>query len=689
MPMLLVVLVLGGAACDDANPTAPSRVTPASAPLLSAQSSRVSSSSSSAMSSSMSRASAPTRALMSGSAPSDQATVTGLVNGGAAVRQGFLTMTSTMTVTGTAPGFTATTAVDKLGRFTLSGVPIGDLQIQFIEPPTVDAWIQIPGIGPGETIDLAVTVVGTTATIETLHRTGGGDLIELDGRIAELDLVARTLNVAGTSVFVPNGTLIVDAGLALSLDALSIGDTVLVSGTSDGFAIEANRIERVAQVVQVPVTVEGPLLSLSGSCPSLAFIVDGTAVSTSGATFFDDIPCIDQQNFLSVAVTGHLVDDVLEALVVNVETVILDGFVSMVTAPCPTAAFMADGTQVSTDLATRFVDGSCADIGDGVRVHVMGVVAVGGVRALEVRLHDPVVSVRGNILGLTGACPALSFAISDTPVATSATTTFTGGACADLLEGVPVEAKGRLLADTLRAESITIEIGKTGQTQSSSIEGVLDSVGGQPPNLVLLVDGVSVRTSADTRVMRRGGTQALVDLVAGQRVHVVGDRFPDGVIAARKIQIKADAASGPVVLDGKVSGIRGDCPAVTFVINGVQIVTNVLTTFDGSPCATLQNGQRVTLSGLAQADGTVAAGTLDAEPSKRNDGDSDDDEENEDGEGDEILNGNGNGKGKGKGKKQRALGHISAWALVSQQKATQLAPQGYGPGENVNEQPST
>ncbi|MDP6582346.1 MAG: hypothetical protein QF681_16960, partial [Vicinamibacterales bacterium] len=125
-----------------------------------------------------------------------------------------------MTVIGTAPDFTATTAVDELGRFTLSGVPVGDLQIQFVEFPTVDAWIQIPGVGPGEAIDLAVTVSGTTATIETLHRTGGGGLIELDGRISEIDLVARMLNVAGTTVFVPNGTPIVDAGLVHSLDAL-------------------------------------------------------------------------------------------------------------------------------------------------------------------------------------------------------------------------------------------------------------------------------------------------------------------------------------------------------------------------------------------------------------------------------------------------------------------------------------
>ncbi|MDP6580016.1 MAG: DUF5666 domain-containing protein, partial [Vicinamibacterales bacterium] len=339
-------------------------------------------------------------------------------------------------------------------------------------------------------------------------------------------------------------------------------------------------------------------------------------------------------------VTGHLVNDVLEALVVNVQTVILDGSVSLVTAPCPSAAFMVEETQVSTDLATRFVDGSCADIGDGVRVHVTGVVAVGGMRALEVRLQEPVVSVRGNILDLTGACPAVGFAINSTPVATSTTTVFTGGACADLLEGVSVEATGRLVAGTLGAESITLDIAKTGQTQSSSIEGMLDSVSGLPPKLVLLVDGATVRTNANTRVMRRGDAQALVDLVAGQRVHVVGDRFPDGVIAARKIQIKADAASGRVVLEGKVSGLRGDCPTVTFVINGVQIVTNELTTFNGSPCATLQNGQRVTVSGLAQADGTVAAGTLDAEPSKRHDGDSDDDEEQD-----------GNGSGQGKGKK--------------------------------------
>jgi len=167
---------------------------------------------------------------------------------------------------------------------------------------------------------------------------------------------------------------------------------------------------------------------------------------------------------------------------------------------------------------------------------------------------------------------------------------------------------------------------------------------GKAPDLVLLVDSVSVMTSTSTRVTRRGQTQTLASLVVGQRVHVVGDRSPVGTLDARKIQIKDDAEGGLVGLEGKVSGLRGECPAVTFVINGVKVVTDDLTRFDGSVCAALRNGQRVTVSGLAQADGTVAALTVDAEPTNEhdtdeNDGDSDDEE----------THGNGNGKGKGKG----------------------------------------
>ena len=583
------------------------------------------------------------------------ATVIGVVNAGAAVPPSFVSFTSTMTVTGTAPGFTTTTDVDELGHFTLSGIPVGDLQLQF-SVSGVTASLLIPGVGPGDTIELAVTVDGTTATIETLHRTVSGGVVELDGRISELDVVARTLQVAGVVVFVPDAALIVETGQTLSLDGLSLGDTVEVSGTSDGIVIVADRVNRVAQATQSSVTVAGPVTNLAGRCPTLVFTVGTTAVSTGGATFFDDVPCGDVQNFLSVEVTGLLVAGVVEALSVDVDTVVLEGLVSMVTGTCPSVAFMVDGTLVSADGATRFRDGRCADIDDGVRVQITGVMEVGGIRALDVLVQDPLVSVRGTILGLTGTCPLLSFAINGTPVMTSPTTAFSGGVCADLTEGMPVEGEGQLLAGTLRAETITVDADKTGQTESSSIEGILDWVAGVPPDLVLLVDSVSVVTSASTRVTRRGDTQTLASLVAGQRVHVVGDRSPLGTIDARTIQIKDDAEGGLAGLEGKVSGLHGDCPAVIFVINGVHVATNVLTTFDGSVCAWLRNGQRVAVSGLAQADGTVVATSVDAEPSKENENDQGKDGEKngkgkgkgQDNDGNDE-NGNGEGKGQGKG----------------------------------------
>ena len=217
--------------------------TPSPTPRLSVQTAAQPSSSSF---SSVSRSRASARTLF-GATTSNGATVTGVVNGGAAVPQGVVSFASTMTVTAIASGFTATTDVDALGRFTLSGIPVGDLRLEFSVSDT-KASLLIPDIGPGETIELAVTVVGTTATIETLHRTGGGGLVELDGRISELDVVARTLQVAGVVVFVPNAALIMeDDGQTLSFDALSLGDTVEVSGTSDGIVIVADRVNRVAQ----------------------------------------------------------------------------------------------------------------------------------------------------------------------------------------------------------------------------------------------------------------------------------------------------------------------------------------------------------------------------------------------------------------------------------------------------------
>jgi hypothetical protein len=144
------------------------------------------------------------------------------------------------------------------------------------------------------------------------------------------------------------------------------------------------------------------------------------------------------------------------------------------------------------------------------------------------------------------------------------------------------------------------------QDSSASIEGTLTAMSGARPTLVLTIASTTVRTDASTIVQRRGDTQDLSVLQLGMTIHVIGDRQSNGSINARRLQIKDDEAGRTLEIEGSVGGLRGTCPTVTFGINGFNIATTASTTFT-PVCGELRNGNKVTVRGVVQADGSVRA----------------------------------------------------------------------------------
>ena len=101
--------------------------------------------------------------------------------------------------------------------------------------------------------------------------------------------------------------------------------------------------------------------------------------------------------------------------------------------------------------------------------------------------------------------------------------------------------------------------------------------------------------------------QTLDALKTGQTLHVVGVRQADGSIDARRIQIEDDATGGEFEIQGSVGGLKGSCPSVTFGVNGFSILTNSATVFQGGACPALKSGDKATVNGLKQADGSILA----------------------------------------------------------------------------------
>jgi hypothetical protein len=66
-----------------------------------------------------------------------------------------------------------------------------------------------------------------------------------------------------------------------------------------------------------------------------------------------------------------------------------------------------------------------------------------------------------------------------------------------------------------------------------------------------------------------------------------------------------------VELDGRVSGLRGSCPDVTFTVDRTVVVANAATRYSDGSCRRLDDKGRVTVVGVRQADGRVTAERID------------------------------------------------------------------------------
>jgi hypothetical protein len=68
----------------------------------------------------------------------------------------------------------------------------------------------------------------------------------------------------------------------------------------------------------------------------------------------------------------------------------------------------------------------------------------------------------------------------------------------------------------------------------------------------------------------------------------------------------ATPPAGPIELRGELSGLAGQCPNLTFTLQGTLVFTNAQTVFD-ERCDRIRNRRDYIVSGLVQADGRVLA----------------------------------------------------------------------------------
>ena len=163
--------------------------------------------------------------------PQVGATIAGAVQSGdAAAREIGASSVSGLRVSVTGTSLQATT--DGSGRFTLSGVPSGRVELRF-QGSGIDARLELEGLQNGQTLTLTIRVFGSSATRVDDDDDDGE--VEFKGTVDSVG--ASSLVVAGKTVTVDASTRLLDHdGMTVPLSGFHQGDFVEVEGTpgSDG-----------------------------------------------------------------------------------------------------------------------------------------------------------------------------------------------------------------------------------------------------------------------------------------------------------------------------------------------------------------------------------------------------------------------------------------------------------------------
>jgi hypothetical protein len=82
----------------------------------------------------------------------------------------------------------------------------------------------------------------------------------------------------------------------------------------------------------------------------------------------------------------------------------------------------------------------------------------------------------------------------------------------------------------------------------------------------------------------------------------------EGTLTIAGQTVTVDQAAGPVMttVTGEVSDLQGECPTLTFVVDGRRVRTDAATDFKMG-CGGVKNGRKVSVQGSVQIDGTILA----------------------------------------------------------------------------------
>ena len=384
----------------------------------------------------------------------------------------------TVSVVGTA----ISTPVDAAGRFMLPNVPAGAVQLQ-LTGGGANATVTLGTVQSSQTVDVVVAVSGSTASIESDVRSGAGEA-QLEGRVESLPptTAALTFKAAGRTVKTDASTRFLDGSQLRTFADLRIGMRIHAKGSLAGETFTATLVELQNSNTSIPVEVNGTIDTLTGSASAFQFKIGSRLVKGDANTaFFGDGDKPDTFSDLKegsrVEVKGEQRDGFVYAVRIHINnpadtppgedtSASIHGTLVSLTGSTPNFVLLVGTTTVRTSSATevkrRGDVQTLAELKIGQSLHVVGDRQPdGSLVARKIEIDDDApggeFEIEGSLGGLKGTCPSVQFGVNGFSVATSATTTFEGGACSSLKSGDKVTVKGTRQADGLVAATKVVK----------------------------------------------------------------------------------------------------------------------------------------------------------------------------------------------------------------------------------------
>ena len=241
-------------------------------------------------------AAAPSSTASGGSAPTVPvgATISGLVSNGGSATPLMLMAAGGMrrvTVAVTGTGLTATT--DGTGRFSLTGVPAGQVTLQFTGAAT--GTMSLDDVAEHDAIQIEVHVQNGEVEDEQAQT---GAQAQLEGKIVSVNGGAHSFVIGQITVMVPSTATIRHGDQTLTFSNLIAGARVHAKGSLTGSTLTATRVEVQQSGGPGPgngngnggngnggngnddndaneVEVTGTVAGLGGSCPAITFRAGG------------------------------------------------------------------------------------------------------------------------------------------------------------------------------------------------------------------------------------------------------------------------------------------------------------------------------------------------------------------------------------------------------------------------------